>query len=603
PGSKKATRKVVHVIRRNEFVHARQSMSVAALDPVTGHVHVFVKGSFECIKRLSSAGSIPANFDEVTSAWAKEGCYVLAMAHKDLGPVDADAVNRLARDDMEIGCNPIALIMFRNKLKPDTKAAIAELKRGDTRTVMITGDNALTGVYIARQCGMVSEDTRVILGDVRRPLAPGGNGGGEKRATELVWVDTTTDEVVDNLDELLYNDLQELEYAETHIRDVVARRTPSVELAVTAAAFDQLVATNQIRKYLLDIRIFARMTPRGKVEAVQLHMERAITAMCGDGGNDCGALRAAHIGLALSESEASIVSPFSSSDCSIFSCVRLLKHGRTALTTSFSAYKFLIMYGETMAWLELFQFYFSVIVPQAVWIFIDSFIAVGLMFALTQAKPARTLAACRPTAKLLGAHTLASLWGQILINFVFLVGLMGLLFRQSWFRCHEFDSRDIDTSLWWLLGDNFEAELISISQLFQFVNAAGVFNYGYKFRRAWYHNYVLMVLYLGFMAAISVLCLADPNRFGCLFRINCGDPDVLVSMGYPRPTWHISQYNSPIGNNVLPRRFRWTLWGYCMANVITVHCYEFFVVLGPIGRWIKARWFRINGTAKLILKL
>ena len=74
--------------------------------------------------------------------------------------------------------------------------------------------------------------------------------------------------------------------------------------------------------------------------------KRAITGMCGDGGNDAGALRAAHSGIALSDAEASIVSPFSSSNKSIFACVDLLKEGRCALATSFASYKFMILYGE-----------------------------------------------------------------------------------------------------------------------------------------------------------------------------------------------------------------------------------------------------------------
>ena len=49
---------------------------------------------------------------------------------------------------------------------------------------------------------------------------------------------------------------------------------------------------------------------------VNLHMKLLLTlafppGMAGDGGNDCGALRASHAGIALSKAEASLVAPFS----------------------------------------------------------------------------------------------------------------------------------------------------------------------------------------------------------------------------------------------------------------------------------------------------
>ncbi|KAJ1895725.1 hypothetical protein LPJ81_004899, partial [Coemansia sp. IMI 209127] len=159
----------VHVIKRFEFVHARQSMSVAVLDSETGHVHVYVKGSFERLRRMAAAASVPADYDAVTARWAKDGCYVLALAHRDLGRIDdLNSVARMSQEELETQCSLVSLLLFRNQLKSDTASAIAELKAGDTRPVMITGDNALTGVYIARQCGMVDASARVLLGDIEQ---------------------------------------------------------------------------------------------------------------------------------------------------------------------------------------------------------------------------------------------------------------------------------------------------------------------------------------------------------------------------------------------------------------------------------------------------
>jgi P-type E1-E2 ATPase len=66
---------------------------------------------------------------------------------------------------------------------------------------------------------------------------------------------------------------------------------------------------------------------REQVEVVGLHTAAGlVVGMCGDGGNDCGALRAAHAGMALSEAEASVVSPFTSRTKSVRS-LRLCKCG------------------------------------------------------------------------------------------------------------------------------------------------------------------------------------------------------------------------------------------------------------------------------------
>jgi cation-transporting ATPase 13A2 len=57
--------------------------------------------------------------------------------------------------------------------------------------------------------------------------------------------------------------------------------------------------------------------------------------MCGDGANDCGALKTADVGISLSEAEASIAAPFTSAVQNIECVITLLREGRAALATSF----------------------------------------------------------------------------------------------------------------------------------------------------------------------------------------------------------------------------------------------------------------------------
>ncbi|ORY02702.1 hypothetical protein K493DRAFT_334519 [Basidiobolus meristosporus CBS 931.73] len=548
----------IHVVKRYEFVHARASMSVAILDTMTGHVHVYVKGSFEKVKDLCDPALIPLEYDDMCNKLAMEGCYVLAMAHRDLGKIDPRSIQEWSREEMESQLNLMGLVLFKNMLKDDTTDAITQLKEGGTRTVMVTGDTALTGIYIARQCGMIPANNRVLLGDVSK--------------AGLVWTDVDTGEATS------------IELAEEN------RHEQPLELAVTNKAFNHMVEDDSIRKYLLDIRVFARMKPNDKVECVQLHMERGVTAMCGDGGNDCGALRASHVGLALSEAEASIVSPFSSSTRSIMSCVELLKQGRAALATSFAGYKYLIMYGQTMAWVKIFTFYYSMQPSQNVWILIDAFVTVGLAWAVTQSWAAPRLAVTRPTARILGPETLASVLGQIVINHLFFIGAFIFLRQQPWYRCNEFDSSIVDYSKWWLLGDNYESETASFVSLYQFVNAAMVFNFGHKYRAVWWKNWRLLILWVGFLVIVMYSELADPNRLGCLLRLNCGTAEVLEELGYGYPSWYIEPYSLPQGHNVYPTDFRWKLWGLSIANMIAGILWQVVVVLGPVREYVRRKY-------------
>lgn len=67
--------------------------------------------------------------------------------------------------------------------------------------------------------------------------------------------------------------------------------------------------------------------------------------MCGDGANDCGALKTADAGISLSEAEASIAAPFTSAVQNIECVVTLLREGRCSMATAFQSFKFIELYA------------------------------------------------------------------------------------------------------------------------------------------------------------------------------------------------------------------------------------------------------------------
>lgn len=102
-----------------------------------------------------------------------------------------------------------------------------------------------------------------------------------------------------------------------------------------------------LRKVLMNAQVYARMSPDDKatlVELLQITMEVQV-GMCGDGANDCGALKQADAGISLSEAEASIAAPFTSKIQDISCVITLLREGRAALTTTFQAFKFIELYS------------------------------------------------------------------------------------------------------------------------------------------------------------------------------------------------------------------------------------------------------------------
>ena len=103
---------------------------------------------------------------------------------------------------------------------------------------------------------------------------------------------------------------------------------------------------NLLKQILMNASVFGRMKPKQKSSLVNDFGSLGYTTcMCGDGSNDCGALKSADVGISLSQAEASIAAPFTSK-CESLSCVpEVIKEGRCSLSTSFSMIKFMVLYS------------------------------------------------------------------------------------------------------------------------------------------------------------------------------------------------------------------------------------------------------------------
>jgi len=284
--------------------------------------------------------------------------------------------------------------------------------------------------------------------------------------------------------------------------------------------------------------------------------------MCGDGGNDCGALRAAHAGVALSDAEASIVAPFSSKNPSIFSIVDTLRFGRGTLASSFATYKCMILWGQVCTTISLFKNYYFISMVEANWVMVDAVLCIAMSSALTFSRPSPNLSTRRPTVSLLGASTLSSCIGLVLINFIFVTICFLLLEAQDWYV--QFDPSLYEPYMWWELADNYEASMIYVLMVSQISNTAVVFNFGDVFRESWCKNWKLVLVWLAFQIYLCYLILTHDNDIVCYFKVNCGD----------------SAYTD---------EFRFILFVICLLNVIAVFVWERFVVLGPVAEYFRNR--------------
>lgn len=264
-----------NIVQRYRFSSALQRMSVIAV--VSGSAtrngpRVLVKGSPEAIGRLLKDQVLPTGYQETARKFARGGMRVLALAQKLLpSDMKVSELKRVSREEAESELTFVGFVCFECPLRSDSRKVVRVLRQSNHLVTMITGDATLTAAHVATQVEMCTKSVLILdksevdIGTLEWFSA---NSGKRKKRFRV---------------------------------DTIGELAKEFDLCVSGpalrVALDLDLGFKSMLKY---IKVFARMSPDQKENVITSLKEEGLHAlMCGDGTNDVGALKQAHVGVAL----------------------------------------------------------------------------------------------------------------------------------------------------------------------------------------------------------------------------------------------------------------------------------------------------------------
>jgi hypothetical protein len=167
----------------------------------------------------------------------------------------------------------------------------------------------------------------------------------------------------------------------------------------------------------------------------------------------------------------------------------------------------------------------------------DGLWTISMAFALPLAKAAKKLSSSRPTASLLGPHTLSSACGVLSINILFLALGLAALWSQPWFQCRKWNSHDVSNGL--TIGDNYETSVMFVISGYQYISSAAAYNFGYTCRAPWLSNHIF-VFFFALWTIMHFTATLTQTKFSCIWRLNCDNDHVVrwVTSAEPEPIYN-----------------------------------------------------------------
>ena len=344
-------------------------------------------------------------------------------------------------------------------------------------------------------------------------------------------------------------------------------------IALTGETFNKLFELNQKylllkKNYLLKAHktfrlilkngaVFARMNPQDKALLVEsLKGEGLNPLMCGDGSNDCLALRKANVGVSLSVEEASIAAHFTSLHPGINCLIHLLKEGKCSLAASIQVFKFVILDSMiqfiSVTLIMIYNSYFS----DFQFLLGDIGISFPVVTFYLMTNPASKLTHKYPLTGILTFPVLVSVISQM--SFTFFFQFFGNLFLKNIYKW-ETDCGFIKGTIIPLECE--ENTILFIISHFQFISCAIAFCTSKPFRQRIYKMPIQVIYYL-------VLIL-----YSIWFTINCDRFSREVFMLYD-----FESNEKRYKNNSNVKMFKYILFIIVVANSAINIIFERFIV-------------------------
>ncbi|XP_039297989.1 polyamine-transporting ATPase 13A2 [Nilaparvata lugens] len=466
----------IGIIKKFAFTSTTQNMTVICRILGAPNMTAFSKGAPEKILGLCNRESLPENIMEILEHYTSSGFRVIALAYKELPrKFNWKKAQRTSREEIETDMNLLGIMLMQNFLKENSGPVIKELNEAGMKCIMATGDNILTAVSVSQECGILPKHCTVAT--------------------------------------LQFDDKKEIVLESLKSTQSKRRQfdlgNESLYLAIDGNNWSLLRThcPHYVDIILLKCVVFARMSPLHKTQLITAYQSLGyIVTMCGDGANDCGALKAAHVGISLTNAEASIAAPFTVSEPSITGVVRIIKEGRCALVTSFILFKFMAMYSMVQFFSVMILYSRGTEMGTNQFLYIDLPVTWSLALAMGHLEPAENLSPKLPISKILSASNIIPLVLQVFTAFFIQWLSLNSLKTQEWYTPVTPAVADEEIVLSW------ENSVVYGVSCFQYVLLAFVYSYNDSHQKSMSKNWTLLICFF-VMLAFNISLLVIPCKF------------------------------------------------------------------------------------------